>query len=109
VTISKLIKQSHKTAVEKGWWQEERPFGDQIALMHSELSEALEEYRNGHDFKEMYYRDDGKPEGIPSELADVLIRIADTCGRYDIDLEHALKEKLKFNKTRPHRHGNKVI
>jgi NTP pyrophosphatase (non-canonical NTP hydrolase) len=109
LTIKQLITESHETAKAKGWWQEwERNIPEQICLMHSELSEVLEEYRNGMGETVIYYNDKGKPEGIPIELADLLIRVADTCGRYGIDLEEALRIKLKFNEGRPHRHGGKV-
>ena len=67
-----------------------------------------EEYRNGHAATETYYRKDGKPEGIPSELADVIIRIFDYCGYAGIDIEKANKEKHEFNESRPYRHGGKV-
>lgn len=91
--------------------------------MHSELSEALEEYRNlgkyQETLQEIYFSgkstinheitSNHKPEGIAVELADVLIRIFDTCGRYNIPLEEALRLKLDYNKTRPHRHGGKKL
>ena len=51
----------------------------------------------------------GKMEGIPSELADVIIRVLDMCEHYGIDIEAALKEKHEFNKTRPYKHGGKVM
>ena len=108
MTIKELIKQSHDTAKEKGWWDDPRTFGENIALCHSELSEAYEEFRNYSKFTEIYYNDgNSKPEGIPIEIADVLIRIGDLCGRYNIDLESAVELKLEYNKTRPYRHGNK--
>lgn len=47
----------------------------------------------------------GKPIGLPSELADVVIRVAHICGHRKIDLAGAVQRKLKFNKTRPHKHG----
>lgn len=50
-----------------------------------------------------------KPEGVPIELADVIIRVADMCGRYGIDLEAALRIKQVFNRTRPRKHGGKAI
>ena len=109
MTISELQKEVHQTAKEHGWWEEQPSFPEIIALIHSEASEALEEYRNGHIPPETYYREDGKPEGIPSELADVVIRVLDYCEAAGIDLEQAIIIKNEFNKTRPYKHGGKVI
>lgn len=94
---------------DKGWRDPPQSFGEFIALCHSELSEALEDYRAGHFEHTSRVRDDGKLEGIPSELADVLIRIFSRCQMQSIDLASALQQKAAYNVTRSHRHGGKVL
>ena len=105
--INEVAKQIHENAVEHGWWDETRAFPEIVALIHSEVSEALEEYRNGREATEIYYGDNGKPEGIPIELADVIIRIFDFCGYAGIDIDAAITQKHEYNKSRPYRHGGK--
>jgi NTP pyrophosphatase (non-canonical NTP hydrolase) len=107
--VSDLVNEAYGNALQKGWHEEQRSFGDLIALCHSELSEALEEYRKGKGYNEIYLGGSGKPEGIPVELADVMIRIFDICGHLGIDIEQAIAVKMKFNSSRPHRHGGKII
>lgn len=81
-TMRVFAKEVHENAVNHGWYEEERSFAELIALCHQELSEALEEYRKGHQPNETYYSDGGKPEGIPSELS-VGGQIAEVCfGKY---------------------------
>lgn len=110
-TVQELVTSSYQNAKDHGWHDEPRTVGDLICLMHSELSEALEEHRNGKLPAEVYYNDNKpeKPEGIPIELADCIIRIFDFCGLHDIDLQNALTIKMKYNATRPYRHGGKKV
>lgn len=100
-----LVYMAHEAAADKGFWDDEHPnLGEKIALIHSELSEALEEVRAGHAPDEVY-EVDGKPEGLPIELADAVIRIADLCGYYGIDLNAAVDRKFTYNERRPAKHG----
>lgn len=101
-----------------GWYDAERTFGDDIALLHSEVSEALEAFRSwGLDdatLGEAIATEDGpvgipKPQGVGSELADVLIRLLDTAHRRGIDLGAEYRRKLAYNRTRSHRHGGKRL
>jgi len=109
LTIAELISRSFNTAKEKGWWDTPRNQAECIALMHSELSEALESLRRGEPMLYMATDTEGhqKPEGLAAELADLLIRVADFCGGFNVPLEDALYAKLKYNESRPYKHGCK--
>lgn len=135
--INNIIDAIYRNNVAHGWFEEDRTFGDDIALLASEGTEALEEFREGRSLPWKSYTvfikgvklkgltaeevriltgnhpDDldleGKPEGVGSELADILIRLLDTCKRYGIDIAAELKLKMKYNGSRPYKHGNKAL
>ena len=94
--INALCKDAYETAVSKGWHDEERETGTLLALIHSEVSEALEADRKGDE------------ENFAEELADVCIRIFDLCGLKNIDLEDAIFLKMNRNKGRSYKHGGKL-
>jgi hypothetical protein len=127
-TIADLQARVHKVSQDKGWWEAERTVGDLIALMHSELTEALEEYREGRGPGDVYYTcqeldAEGRvvttkvaesrreippgtlvrPEGVAVQLGDCVIRILDFCARWGVDLESLLDEKVAYNERFPYR------
>ena len=98
--LNRYAREAH--AANERWWRDpstgepvERNFGELIALVHSELSEALEGHRKN-------LMDDKLPARrmVEVELADALIRIFDIAGAYGYDLEGAYREKTKYNAER---------
>lgn len=125
--LNALRDEALRIAVEHGFT--DATIGEDFALMHSEISEALEDHRAGKKPDEVWYeaktpQKDAdatvrycfdeyaaglKPAGIPSELADVLIRVFHFCGKHGIDIDKAVREKMAFNASRPMRHGGKKL
>ena len=100
--FDKVARMVNDIAREKGWWDKERNDGEAIALMHSELSEALEAMR-----KDLMSEKIQGYTGVEEELADVIIRIMDFAVGRNLDVSRAIIEKIEFNKGRERMHGGK--
>ena len=100
--IRTLVEQAYAASKAKGFCDKPRNPIELIALMHCELSEAVEAIRSK--------KDDHLPhlDAVGVELADAVIRIGDYCGEFGIDLEACILEKMAYRRSRPHKH-NKLL
>ena len=95
MNMYKMAQPIHTLAVKNGWWEGDKDDREVFAMIHAELSEAIEEYRNG---KPMVYHVDGKPEGIAVELIDACIRMLDWLGsKKDAAIRFAFMTAPKVN------------
>lgn len=105
--LNELAAEINATATQKGFWEEgkDRDPAKILMLIVTELAEAFEEIRDGHPLDYEYYDHKMKPSGVPSEMADAIIRALDACHAWGIDIDRVVREKMEYNKTRPHKHG----
>lgn len=95
--LNSLASKCHAASREKGFWPENRSIPECVALIHSELSEFLEELRKteiSHD-------------SLSEEMADVLIRCFDLSCHLNIDLDYSVAKKMEKNSNRPMKHGKR--
>jgi NTP pyrophosphatase (non-canonical NTP hydrolase) len=129
VNLQNLIGWAHQATIDKGFKAEgeRRPVAEHVALITTEIGELYEAHRDGQKPGERWYdhgdgvinresvmrkeRDGvvigtlGKPVGIDFELADIVIRVCDMAGEYGLDLNEAVLQKMRYNATRPPKHG----
>jgi NTP pyrophosphatase (non-canonical NTP hydrolase) len=111
-TIGDWQRDVTDVANDHGWQLKDhapRSVAAELCLIHSEVSEALEEVRTRGAPYDAVLIVDGKPEGFAVELADVVIRCLCVAGQLGIDLEDVVAIKHAFNAQRPYRHGGKAL
>ena len=115
LTVLELCVKAHANSASKGFW-DIRDFIatlpnhseelmaifrlSRVALFHEEASEVCGAIRKPQ-------ADDHCPELSmeEAELADIMIRVGDYAGGFGIDLERAIRIKMAYNASRPHKHG----
>jgi NTP pyrophosphatase (non-canonical NTP hydrolase) len=109
MTLNKLRDDVHSLARSKGWYDEQETDGQFIARFvantHAELSELWEAHRKGQLNKPC---DKGYISCLEEEMADIIIRTLDACGRLEVDIAKAVEVKHRINQGRGYRHGGKV-
>lgn len=110
VSLDFLTEQCHKASADAGWWHDIESgadlrnlptevysfvIGTKLALIHSEISEALEAYRRDANDDKLTDR-----PGIEVELADAIIRIFDLAGALKLKLGSTIQSKLEYNSRR---------
>jgi NTP pyrophosphatase (non-canonical NTP hydrolase) len=107
--ISQLCKIVHENAVLKGFHKEDvtaQAISSKMMLLVTECAEAIEDVRSGAINESI--DSTGKPLGLPSELADIAIRLFDLAEWLEIDLEGAIERKIAYNAKRPYKHGKSI-
>lgn len=117
-SITAWARKVYELACEKGWHDEKRPRGEELAIhlmnLHSEVSECWEAYRAGRldqpcDKAERMREMGLRPlTCLEEELADIVIRVMDDAVALDVDLEAAMEAKHAYNASRSRRHGGKL-
>lgn len=109
-TLAELTEHITQINEANGWMTLDRSIAEDIVLIVTEVGELGECLRDSaHPAPEAWFQENGKPEGVGSELADIIIRVLDMAHRHGIDMGEAVALKSAYNATRGFRHGNKAL
>lgn len=108
-TLPEFQKRAWQIAEDHGFHAVSESPLEKLALITSEVGEAIEECRiPGAKLDFPYIDERGKPIGLWSELADIVIRTLDMAQIVGIDLENAVAQKMDYNEMRPFLHGKTI-
>lgn len=109
-SIKEWQTEAYETMKSVGFGRSKRPnIWKYVGNLMAETAELWELLRmKGFKPTKKWYREDGKPEGLGPELADVVLRSLVIAETFGIDLEAEMHEKNMFNRTRPKRHGKRA-
>jgi NTP pyrophosphatase (non-canonical NTP hydrolase) len=113
--LNELAAEISDTAEGKGFWDYEAIGDDgliptKLALVHSEVSEALAVHRNDYDDDDLDATTGMTPmqeDDFAEEVADIIIRCLDLVGYYGLDIGNIVLDKMEKNRGRPYRHGKR--
>jgi len=127
--LNELRDSIHKNALEHGFYETNPAIDplvvDKLLLIHSEIGEATEAYRNSHfanikvycktletaekfgapDITKKLLFESEIKDSFEDELVDAIIRLLDLCGYMEIDVDKHLELKHNYNKDREYKHG----
>ena len=122
LSLTDVAHECYDAAEENGWHDDVNQFraragmennwvGNKLMLVVSELCEAQDELRKGHNPDHIYLSEKEKPEGFLVEMADAVIRIFDLLGVLGLndDLQEVIEAKLAHNRARGYKHGGKAF